>query len=170
MRAVVDPRPPLDRVQLLGVRCAAAVEPELVVVADGVDDERVAFPAADRVPPPGRDQIVRVLAAIHVDDAMRAGIAGLVQDIDVRHALRRVAEANFHGYGLTRGTLIGRQAVYGSSFDIRLSLQLLRPRQQRQLAGLQSAIALDVAIRAATDPRARSGRRDRQAAAESAGC
>src|ERR1044071_3571932 len=30
----VRPRPALDRVQLLGVRCAAAVEPEFVVVAE----------------------------------------------------------------------------------------------------------------------------------------
>src|SRR5688572_2780296 len=29
--------------------------------------------------------------------------------------------ANFHGYGFTRGTPIGRQAVYGSSFATRLS-------------------------------------------------
>src|SRR5919109_3684583 len=28
---------------------------------------------------------------------------------------------NFHGYGFTRGTLIGRHAVYGSSFSNRLS-------------------------------------------------
>src|SRR5687767_15032015 len=29
--------------------------------------------------------------------------------------------ANFHGYGFTRGTLMGRHAVYGSSFATRLS-------------------------------------------------
>src|SRR5258705_487693 len=28
---------------------------------------------------------------------------------------------NFQGYGFTRGTLIGRQAVYGSAFESRLS-------------------------------------------------
>src|SRR5262245_45098320 len=46
-RSVIDARPSLDRVQLLGVRCASRVEPELVVVADRIDDERVAAPRSD---------------------------------------------------------------------------------------------------------------------------
>ena len=46
-RSVIDARPSLDRVQLLGVRCASRVEPELVVVADRIDDERVAAPRPD---------------------------------------------------------------------------------------------------------------------------
>src|SRR5262245_26823022 len=46
-RAEIGPREPLDGVELLRVRRAAAVEPELVVVADSVDDERVTFPTTD---------------------------------------------------------------------------------------------------------------------------
>src|SRR5262245_16518334 len=54
-------RPPFDRVELLGVRCPAAVEPELVVVADRVDDERVAFPVTYRMSPPRRRRALRML-------------------------------------------------------------------------------------------------------------
>ena len=44
--AHICPRPPLDGVQLLGVRGALAIEPELVVEADRVDDERVLLPTS----------------------------------------------------------------------------------------------------------------------------
>src|SRR5262245_6202160 len=60
-RAVIDARPAFDRVQFFRVRGAAAVEPKLLVVANGVNDERVAFPPADGVSPPARKQIVRML-------------------------------------------------------------------------------------------------------------
>src|SRR6478672_5781473 len=48
-RVVVGPRVPLDHVEFLGVRRACAVEPELVVETDSVDDERGPFPVPDRV-------------------------------------------------------------------------------------------------------------------------
>src|SRR3989442_11170748 len=51
-------RPALDRVELLGVRCAAAGEPELVVVADGVNHPRVAFPGSNRMAPPIRHPVL----------------------------------------------------------------------------------------------------------------
>ena len=38
--------------QRFGRREAAHVEPSLAVLADGLDDERVAFPAADRISHP----------------------------------------------------------------------------------------------------------------------
>src|SRR5204863_10108508 len=38
---VIDACPPFYRVQLLRVRRAVTIEPELLVVADGVDNERV---------------------------------------------------------------------------------------------------------------------------------
>src|SRR5436309_15975754 len=88
--SVVNPGPSFDRVEFPGVRGAATIEPELVVIANGVDDERVALPRPNRVAPPSRKKIVRMLAAIHVDHAMRAGVPGLVQDVDVRQPLRRV--------------------------------------------------------------------------------
>src|SRR4029450_12730592 len=46
---------------------AAEIEPELVVEADGVDHQRVAFPPTDRVTIPGVVRIFRVLAAVHED-------------------------------------------------------------------------------------------------------
>src|SRR6058998_190653 len=98
-RSIVDPGPSFDRVEFLRVRGAAAVEPELVVIANGVDDERVALPRPNRVAPPSRKKIVRMLAAIHVDHAMRAGVPGLVQDVDVRQPLRRVRHCELPGRG-----------------------------------------------------------------------
>src|SRR6266487_6654022 len=50
-RPVIDARPPFDGVQLLRVWGAATIEPELLVIADSVDDKRVAFPPPDRVAP-----------------------------------------------------------------------------------------------------------------------
>src|SRR5205814_301404 len=47
-RAQIFARPAFDRVQLLSVRVAAEIEPELVVEPDGVDDERVAIVPAYR--------------------------------------------------------------------------------------------------------------------------
>jgi hypothetical protein len=86
-RAVVGPGVPLDDVQLLGMRCTASIEPELVVEADGVDDERIAVPPADRMSEPRRNRCRRVLSAIHIDDTMRAIVHQLVEDVDVRQAL-----------------------------------------------------------------------------------
>src|SRR5438552_15556308 len=76
-RPVVDARPPFDGVQLLRVWGAATTEPALLVIADCVDDERAAIPLPDGVAPPTRKEIVRMLAAIHVDHPMGAGVAGL---------------------------------------------------------------------------------------------
>jgi hypothetical protein len=47
------------------MRGALTVEPKLVVVADGVDDERVPVPPSDRVPKPAWEEIIiiRVLTA-----------------------------------------------------------------------------------------------------------
>src|SRR5215510_16225595 len=46
-RSHVGARVPFDRVKLFGVRRSLKVEPELVVEADAIDDERIAFPVAD---------------------------------------------------------------------------------------------------------------------------
>ena len=59
----------LDGVELIGVRRRTAVNPEALVVANGVDDERVAFPPANGVAVVGRLQILRVAAAIGVNRA-----------------------------------------------------------------------------------------------------
>src|SRR6266540_3576716 len=65
--AVVDPRPPLDDVKLLGVRRAAAVPPPLVVEPDRIDHQGVLLPVADRLAEPGRRRILGVLPAVHED-------------------------------------------------------------------------------------------------------
>src|SRR6478609_7243640 len=82
-RAVVRTRIALDDMQLLGVRRSTSIEPELVVEADGVDDERVALPPADGMPQPRWNEALRMFTAIHVDDAMGAVVHQLVQDVEV---------------------------------------------------------------------------------------
>src|SRR5688572_13141496 len=151
----IDARPALDRVQLLGVRCAAAVEPELVVVADGVDDERVFFEAADRVAPPGRNRIDRVRAPIHVDDAMRPGIARLMQLVDVRQPLRRVGHRELPRVRVDARDAHGQAGRVGLVLGQPLVPELARPGEQRQFARFQAALALDVAVRSAAEPRPR---------------
>jgi hypothetical protein len=46
-RLLVRPRIALDDVELVGVRMSEVIEPGRFVEADDVDDERIAFPAAD---------------------------------------------------------------------------------------------------------------------------
>ncbi len=48
-RVVVGPRDVFDDVERVGVREAGASEPELLIEADRVDDERVAVPLAGRI-------------------------------------------------------------------------------------------------------------------------
>src|ERR1051325_1022712 len=69
--APVRTGPALDRVQLLGMRGATAVEPELVVVTDGVDHQRVTLPVPNRMAPPVIDPVLWMGPPVHVDDAMR---------------------------------------------------------------------------------------------------
>src|SRR5579862_3553736 len=50
---------------------ACRVEPALVSQADGVHDKRDAIPAADRMPHPGRVEILRMASPVHPDLAHR---------------------------------------------------------------------------------------------------
>src|SRR5262245_58984635 len=59
----------LEGVQLVGVRRRTAVDPEALVVANGIDDQRVTFPPANRVAVVGWLQILRVAPAVHVNRA-----------------------------------------------------------------------------------------------------
>jgi hypothetical protein len=81
-RPVAVARPSLDGVHLLGVRRAAAVHPELVVEADGVDHQRVLLPPPDRVAPPRGNQIVGMRPAVHENVPDAAGVAVLMHDVD----------------------------------------------------------------------------------------
>ena len=67
--------------RLVGVRQAAAVEPEALVVADGVHDQRVAVPPADGVAVVGGREVGRVRPSVHVDGAERVRAAD-VEDVD----------------------------------------------------------------------------------------
>src|SRR5690606_8550244 len=66
---VVHAREALDRMHLLRMRQTAAVEPEPLVEAHAVDDERAALPPADRVTVVRRRQVLRMRAAVHVHGA-----------------------------------------------------------------------------------------------------
>ena len=83
----VGARVALDRMQFLGVRRPAEIEPELVVEADRVDDERVAFPMANRVSIPRRIEISGMLASVHEDLTVAVDVA-LEQQERVRGRLQ----------------------------------------------------------------------------------
>src|SRR5262245_53970183 len=76
--------------ELVGVRCPARVEPRLVVIANGIDDERVTFPTTGRVSPPCRDQIIRIgmFPAVHEDLPDGTAAALLVDDVDRAETFR----------------------------------------------------------------------------------
>src|SRR6185312_4601795 len=71
----------LDHVELVGGRIRAR-DPLLLVEPDGVDDERVPAPAADRVAEIGGPEAGRMRAAVHVDHAPRVR-ARDVDDVDL---------------------------------------------------------------------------------------
>ena len=71
----------LDRVHLAGVRQAAPIEPEALVVAGRVHDERIAVPPPDRMPVIGGREVLRVRAPVHVDGAERVRTTD-VEDVD----------------------------------------------------------------------------------------
>src|SRR5687768_7741445 len=80
----VGPREPLRELELRRMRCAAGIDPELLVQAARFDDEGVAVPFADRVPVVARRQILGEVAAIEVDRPVRVRTA-VVHDV---HALQ----------------------------------------------------------------------------------
>src|SRR5688572_25284456 len=85
--AGVDPCPPLDRVQSIGLRRAAAIVPALPVEADRIDHERVLLVPSNRVPVPGRLELARVRATVQED--LPVGAHPLGQDVYVRRLLVR---------------------------------------------------------------------------------
>ena len=148
----VDARVPFYRVQLLGVRCAAAVEPELVVVADRVHDERVVLPSANRMSPPCRNGIDGMPAAVHVDDTMRTSVARLVQHVDVRQPLRGIGHREFPRVRIDARNAHRQARRIGFLCLVSPGPEVPRPGQQRQLSGLQSTFELDVHVGATADP------------------
>src|SRR5487761_740319 len=76
----------LDGMKLLGMRMAFEIEPELVVESHCVDYQRVAVPASDGVPVPGRVRIGGMLAPVHEDLPVAVDVA-LEQEKDVSRSL-----------------------------------------------------------------------------------
>src|SRR5262249_12831407 len=115
--------------EFIGVRGPTAIEPELLVVAHRVDDERVSFPVTYGMAPPGWEKIIRVLRLIHVHDAMVPGVAGLMQKVKLRQALRRRRHRELpwiwahsrHAHGQTRSVRFISRLAFIS--------ELFRPRQ-----------------------------------------
>ena len=58
--AQIGPGDAFDGVKLLGMRVPAEIEPEFIVVSDGVDDQCVAVPCSDRIAIPGGIRILQV--------------------------------------------------------------------------------------------------------------
>src|SRR5438093_3119768 len=88
----------------------AEIKPELIIESDGVDDERVALPAADRVTVPSGVEIIRMFADIHEDLAIAVNIS-LEQEKDM-------------GWRLHDSPWIGSDARYTGRQAIRLRIVL----------------------------------------------
>src|SRR5215467_14657548 len=137
-RSIVGASPPFDRMQLIGVWSTVCVEPRLVVVSNGVDDEGIALPVTYRMAPPSRDRViwVRMLSAVHKDLSYRATATLLTNDVDCAQPFRR------HRLHEVPREWVARRDRDGSAEEIRLVLlfsallQRLCPWQQRQLARL----------------------------------
>ena len=66
-RHLIAPGKALDRMERFRVRMAVLIQPRPIVEADGVHDQRVAFPMSDRLSQVGRIGILRVTASIGKD-------------------------------------------------------------------------------------------------------
>jgi len=128
----------LDEMKLVGRGEAVAVEPEALVETDRVDDERIAFPMADRMPVIGRNKLLRVCLAIHEDRSER------VRTADIEN------EDSFFDGILHEFYTVGRQELACSAgrlaARVRLelvftavSMKCFRPRLERHLTRIQLA-------------------------------
>jgi ABC-type transport system involved in cytochrome bd biosynthesis fused ATPase/permease subunit len=125
-------REPLDRVQLARVRHAAAIHPEALVEPHAVDDERVAFPMADRVAVVTRLEILQMLASVHVDGAKRVRAADIEDedalDLGQVHELDAVRRLE-----LPRGAARFAARVRLELVDLPRVVESPRPRLKRRL-------------------------------------
>ena len=127
----------LDDLQLVAVMIAGAIEPRLIVEAGDGDDERVAFPHADRLPHPRIDR--RRAGILQQDVAHRAGV--FIRDED---RLVAVQDLERHRH-VVRARHAGQVAL-----DLRIAIEpvrlvlflLLRGlRQIRNLVAFDDAVA-----------------------------
>src|SRR5205823_5893801 len=80
--------------KLVRVRRPLPLHPESFIEANGIDNERVAFPVTDRVPVVTGNQILRMRTSIHIDDAERLR-AILIEHVD------RFGFGNIHKFETT---------------------------------------------------------------------
>src|SRR5262245_50328712 len=112
----------LDDVHLLGVRVPSEIEPEPVVEANGVHDQRIALQPADRVAVPARIWVVGMLTAVQENLSIAVDVA-FEQEEDMRLRLEDAPWVR----SLPRDT--GWKALsLGIVFGHPLAGELLRPR------------------------------------------
>src|SRR2546430_11632167 len=123
----------LHHVQALGV--PEALQFGLVVEADGIDDERVAFPMSNRVAKPARIGIDWMRTSVCRDDAERARV--FMKDGDVAQSLQHLKLIR-HAPRLRRHQrqAVGRRAgVFASADDAEFLSACLQRRPGRRCGG-----------------------------------
>jgi hypothetical protein len=99
-------RVPLDHVQFVAVEISCPVELGQIVETGDIYDERISFPAADRMPHPGINGTLRSIP--HVDYA--AGVSEFVGDQDATrrlHNLKRKRHVGGAGDAREKALVLG---------------------------------------------------------------
>src|SRR5262249_29679646 len=120
----------LDDVHLIGVRVSCEIEPEPVVEANGVHDQRIALQPADRVAVPARIRVLGMLAAVQENLSIAVDVA-FEQEEHMRLGLEnapwvRSLPRNTGWKALSLGIVSGHP----------LTCKFLRPRLERKLLAL----------------------------------
>ena len=130
----VRPGDPLADLAGTRQRTAAEVEPQVVAKTDGVDDERVALPAADRYPLPRGSRILRQRTTVEED----LPVVGVVL-LECDEELRRLDELDDMRQAMRAQERIGQaqtvRVVLGARRHVLLD-ELRRPGLVRKAAGL----------------------------------
>src|SRR5258708_24925250 len=130
--AKVAPPEALGHMQVVAGRVTGVVKPGLAIETGGVDDQRIAVPAATRVSQPGWIGILAQLAAVEEDLAIE--IKRLIQDHHYVGFLLVDLEGIGSGVnsGKPRGQTVGLGFVAGVDSGASLLGERLRPRLDRE--------------------------------------
>ena len=124
----------LDDVQPLRVRVASEIEPESVVESNGIDNQGIAFPPANRVPVPGRIGVFGMLPTVEEDLAIAVDVA-FEQEEHVHPGLENAPRVR----SLARNA--GRKALsLGIIFGHALACKLFGPGLERKFLTLLQSI------------------------------
>src|SRR5207249_3565125 len=124
----------LDDVQPLRVRVASEIEPESVVESNGIDNQRIAFPPANRVAVPGGIGVFGMLPTVEEDLAIAVDVA-LEQEEHVHPGLENAPRVR----SLPRNA--GRKALsLGIIFGHALACKLFGPGLERKFLTLLQSI------------------------------